>query len=213
MINIHTFIVNPFDENTYVIADNETKQCAVIDAGIYSQPEQKNICTFIEENKYTVKYLLNTHGHIDHILGIKFLKDKFNAAFLMHNADLYLIEKAVEHGSMYGFTVQPPPAPDYLLTDEQILKLGNIDIKVIHIPGHTPGCVAFYIENDDVLFSGDTLFRQSIGRTDLPGGNYHQIIDSIKNKLLTLPDNTKVFPGHGNETSIATEKEHNPFLK
>ncbi len=206
------FIFNPFQENTYVLFD-ETNTCAIIDAGNLLTEENKVLDNFIAENNFQVEYLLNTHNHLDHIFGAKHFVDKYNVKMASHSDDLFWINNFVEHSRNYGIQItEPAPKPDILLNDGDVITFGNTELQVIHLPGHSPGGVAFYNEKQGILFSGDSLFNSSIGRTDLPMGDYDSLISAIKEKLFVLPDDTQVFPGHGGQTTIGKEKMSNPFL-
>lgn len=213
MLKIKSFEFNPFNENTYVIWDVETKQAAVIDPGCYDDFEQDEIKSFIEQEKLNLVLLLNTHCHIDHILGVSFIKETFNTKYLVPKKDLPLLQNASAQGQMFGFEIDNLPEPDEFISEEKIIKIGNEELKPLFTPGHTAGEYCFYSEKNKICITGDVLFHQSIGRTDLWGGNYDTLIESIKNKLLTLPDETKIFPGHGIESTIGIERKQNPFLQ
>jgi len=211
MINIKKFTFNEFQENTYVLFD-DAKECVIVDAGCNSVEEEKKLINFLNDKKLKPVKLINTHGHVDHIMGIKFLIEKYNIPYYLHKNDVFLINEAQDHAVIFGFHIEKPPLPDKYITDNNIVNFGNSKLKVIHTPGHSPGGVCFYAENEKILFAGDTLFFTSIGRTDLPGGNHNTLLNSIKNKIFTLPDNVKVYSGHGNETSVGYEKNYNPFI-
>lgn len=211
MTKIHTFSFNPFQENTYLLAD-ETGECIVIDPGCYFEEEKTALTDFIETNNYRLTKIVNTHCHVDHILGNAFLVNKYKIPFEAHKGDEFLLENAVEHGKMFGFDVEQPPAINNYLEENQQITFGNTILKVLHVPGHSPGHIALYCEDQQFVITGDALFNGSIGRTDLPGGDYDTLINSIKTKLLTLKDAVVVYPGHGPETTIEKEKRTNPFL-
>lgn len=156
--------------------------------------------------------LLNTHSHIDHCVGNKFIKDKFNIPFLMNEQELKVLHASPEVGRMYGIFMEPSPEPDKLLEEEDTVTFGNTKLKVIFTPGHSPGSISFYNEKEKILISGDVLFQGSIGRYDLPGGDYETLMQSITHKLLLLPGETKVYSGHGSVTTIRKEKQTNPFV-
>ncbi|MCK4665018.1 MAG: MBL fold metallo-hydrolase [Bacteroidales bacterium] len=211
MINIKTFIFNPFQVNTYLLYD-ETKECIIIDAGCYDNNEQEIILSFIEKNKLKPVKLLNTHCHIDHIFGNNYIGDKYKLFLEIHEADQFLIDAAIEHAKTFGLEINKQPAIGKYLNDNEIIKFGNSELKIIHIPGHSPGGIVFYNKQQEFIIAGDVLFCDSIGRTDLPGGNHEQLVSSIKNKLLILDDNVKVFSGHGETTTIGNERKNNPYL-
>jgi hydroxyacylglutathione hydrolase len=211
MTNIKTFVFNPFQENTYVLYD-ETNECVIVDAGCHSTSEQNELVKFIEENNLKPKLAINTHGHIDHVLGNSFVKNKFAIDIAANPEDLPLMQMAQTHAIMYGLTIDDVPSIDININDGDVIEFGNTKIRVIHTPGHSLGGVCLLIEKSGFLLSGDSLFHTSIGRTDLPGGKYDQLIESLNSKILTLDSNTKVYPGHGEPTSIGWEKNNNPFL-
>lgn len=206
---VETIPVGPLQCNCSIIACPETKEAAVIDPG--GDPEV--ILAVLKRHGLTCKYLLHTHAHFDHVLGARAVKEATGAKICLHEGDKWLYENLAKQGSMFGFkTTDPLPADEYL-NDEQAIEVGNIKTKVIHTPGHTPGSLCFSLaEDDSVLFAGDTLFRRSIGRTDLWGGSFEQIIESISDRLFRLDDSTVVVPGHGTETTIWEEKRENPFF-
>jgi hydroxyacylglutathione hydrolase len=198
------------ETNCYVAACPETKEAAVIDPGAFSPKEVQAILDLVKQHGLSVKYIINTHGHIDHIAGNKALLKETGAKLCIHADDSGMLTSARENGSeMFGMDIVSPP-PDRLLSDGDVILLGRLEMKVLHTPGHTPGGISLLI--DGTLFSGDTLFAGSVGRTDLPGGSETEIIRSIKSKLLILPDDTKVRPGHGPRTTIGAEREETPFL-
>lgn len=212
MILINRFIVNPFMENTYIINDEETKESAVIDPGCIDSYESMQLEKFISENKLIVKYLINTHCHIDHILGCKFIKEKYNPVFLVPEKDMPLLNNAERQALTFGINMDPPPKPDNFITENLKINFGETEIKFLFTPGHTPGEYCLLLEKEKICISGDVLFNGSIGRTDLWGGDYNALINSITTKLLTLPDDFTVYPGHGESTTIGKEKRENPFL-
>jgi len=213
MISIKKFVFNPWQENTFVVYD-DTGQCVIIDAGCFNQQEESELSSFIKNNNLTLKYVLNTHLHIDHIMGNAFLYKEFGLAPYAHENDEFLIDQTMSYATQLGIKLSAePPYPGKYIEDGQIIKFGNSSLNVMHIPGHTPGHVVFYNEEAKVVFSGDVLFYESIGRTDLIYGNYETLIRGINQKLLTLPDNTKVLPGHGESTTIGHERTNNPFIR
>jgi glyoxylase-like metal-dependent hydrolase (beta-lactamase superfamily II) len=211
MTTVKTFVFNPFQENTYVIYD-ETKECVIVDAGCHSKDEQQALVDFIESNELQPKLAINTHGHIDHVLGNAFVKSTFNVDIAGNPEDLPLIQMAPTQALMYGLSIDDVPTIDKNLNEGDVVEFGQTKFKVIHTPGHSMGCICLYNEPEEYIISGDTLFKGSIGRTDLPGGSYEQLIDSIKNKLLPISASVKVYPGHGETSTIGWEKDNNPFL-
>lgn len=211
MIKIKKFTFNPVQENTFIVYD-ETKECVIIDAGCYYDYEQKELDEFISANNLLPVKLINTHCHFDHIMGITHCRVKYNLKFETHRDELPLVKQAVAHGRLYSIPVKPIDDPDGYFAENDLITFGNSALKVIAAPGHSPGGVVFYEENQKILIAGDVLFYGSIGRTDLPGGSFEELTGNIINKLLVLPDDTIVYCGHGQETTIGFEKKNNPFL-
>jgi len=211
-MTIKTFTFNPIQENTYLVYD-ETNEAVVIDAGCISEIEKRALKNYIEENNLILKRVLNTHLHFDHQFGNKFLYTTFGIKPEACKEDEYLLENVVAQTRSFGIAAdeEAQPIGDYI-TDNQELKFGNTTFKAMHVPGHSPGSMAFYEEKEGILFAGDVLFRGSIGRTDLPKGDYATLIQSITNKLLPLPDSTVVYSGHGPTTTIGFERKNNPFI-
>ncbi len=212
-MKVKTFTVNPFAMNCYVYFDEQSKQGVIIDPGAYTVVEKQQIEKFIKDNKINIKLILNTHGHIDHIMGNDWAKRFFSVPIMMHNEDLLLIERAVEQGEMFGVTFPQPPKPDKLIDEKDEIKFSGTVLKILHTPGHSPGSICFIDEKEKIIFAGDTLFSGSIGRTDLWMGDYDLLISSIKNKILKYGDDYKVYAGHLVETTIGEERKNNPFLK
>lgn len=211
MLHIQTFTFNPFSENTYIVSD-ENKQCWIIDPGAYAPQEETELISFIEKKNLTPNAILNTHGHIDHIFGIQVLSNHFNIPCFLHPDDLPLYLNASTTAAKWGvpFT-QPSVSPS---TYERFPnQLGNNQLIILHTPGHSPGSISLYFPVNKSVICGDVLFRGSIGRTDLPGGNHETLIQSIQDKLLSLPDETIVYSGHGEATTIGQERRLNPFLR
>lgn len=213
MISIKTFEFNPISENTYVVYD-ETKECVIIDAGCFFPEERNELLDFILDNDLVVKHLLNTHLHFDHVFGNKFILDQFGLKAFANDKDLFLLEAMPAQMRMFGFRdVEEAPEVGTIINENDTIEFGDQKFIVLAVPGHSPGSVAFYSENGGCVFVGDALFRGSIGRTDLAGGNQSQLIEAIRTRLLTLPPETVVYPGHGPQTSIREEKRNNPFLQ
>lgn len=208
-ISLLTF--NAFAENTYILSD-ETGECIIVDAGCSSQHEKTRLEEFIAGNGLKPVMAVNTHGHVDHMLGAAFVRERFGIPFALHGEDRFLVESAREHGSLYGFRVEAIPEVDIDLAGRESIEFGRTALQIIHTPGHTPGHVCLYNPQEKVLLSGDTLFRESIGRTDLPGGDYSWIMRSILERLIPLGDEVKFFPGHGPDSTIGHEVLYNPFV-
>lgn len=211
-MNLKKFVFNPFQENTYLIWDEE-KNCAIIDPGCADEYERNELVEFIEKEGLKPVKLLNTHCHVDHVLGNKFLADKYNLGLEMHKLDLPVLNAVPSYGASYGFNTGPMVEPSVFLEEGETIKVGSIELKILFVPGHSPGSICFYHEASKQVISGDALFYGSIGRTDLPGGNHAQLIETIKSELLTLPEDVQVHSGHGPSTNIGFEKANNPFLQ
>lgn len=212
MLHVKSFTFNPFSENTYIIYNDE-KEAFLIDPGNMPEAETQTLHSFIKTNEVKVKNILLTHAHIDHIIGLQWAYDMFSVPVLIHPDEMEILERASFTAKNYGFFFPAFKGELQHIKEGETLMLGSETIEIFDVPGHSPGSVAFYNENNGFVISGDALFMMSIGRTDLHKGDYNQLISSIKSKLLTLPENTKVYSGHGEPTSIGFEKEHNPFLK
>jgi len=210
MMTIQTFVFNPFQENT-IVAFDETKEAVVIDPGCYEPEERKELDDFISTQKLTVKYLLNTHCHIDHVLGNDYVKEKYKVKLLIHAYDEPLLRAVKNYAPNYGFAGYREALPDQFLKEGDTVQFGNTTLHVLFLPGHSPGHIGFYNREQKVILSGDVLFEGSIGRTDLPGGDFNTLLDSIHRKLFTLPDDVVVYPGHGGTTTLGEEKISNPF--
>jgi len=200
-------VVGVFAENCWIIGNRRSSEGIVIDPG----DQAEDILALAKDMGVNVKVIANSHAHVDHILGVREVQEKTGAKFLMHEGELSIAKSAANSAKMFtGRDVEPPPDPDAYLNDGDEIDVDGVKLKVIHTPGHTPGSLSFYTEG--MLFSGDTLFRGSIGRTDLPGGDYAQEMASIVDRLMELPDETVVLPGHMQETQIGTERQTNPFV-
>ncbi len=212
MISIQQFTFNPVSENTYILYD-ETKECVIIDPGMYDAEEQNTVVKFIKEKELKPVLLLNTHCHYDHVFGNKFVYDNWGLKPQFHKGELYVLQAMPGYVPQMGLHYELSPEPEVFLPETGTLKFGSSQLELIFAPGHSPAHLCFYAAADNFLIGGDVLFYYSIGRTDLPGGNHLQLINSIKNNLFILPDDCKVYPGHGQFTTIGFEKEHNPYLQ
>lgn len=211
MIKIATLTMNPFGENTYILY-NEENEAIVVDAGIYSEPEKVRFAAFVEKNKLKPILALNTHAHIDHICGVQWVKDTYGVPFALHADDLPVLNAVSSYAEGLGFQISQAPAVEMQIVDEQQIKLGKDTLRVIHTPGHTAGGVSFFIEAQNMLLTGDTLFRESIGRTDLPSGDYNALMRSIVGRLLPLGSEVTFFAGHGGSSTLGYEMQRNPFI-
>jgi glyoxylase-like metal-dependent hydrolase (beta-lactamase superfamily II) len=211
MIKIERFIFNLFEVNTYVLYD-ETKESVIIDPGCYESAEQNRLKKFIEEKGLKPVRLLNTHTHIDHILGNQFIVNQYNIKPEIHEKGLIFLNKLPDTAVGFGMIVNEVPQPGNFINDGDIIKFGNSRLKVLYTPGHANGSVCFYNEEQKFVIVGDVLFNQSIGRTDLPTGDFDLLNKSIEEELFTLPDDVIVYPGHGPETTIGFEKINNPYV-
>ncbi len=211
MLKIKTFTFNAFQENTYVIWD-DTLEAAIIDPGNSNSSENNTLKTFITEQKLQLKRLLLTHAHIDHVMGNRFIFEQYGLLPEVHQSDTYFIQTMSATAQLYGINCELSPNPEKFLTEGDVVTLGKTSFRCIHTPGHSPGSISFYFEKQKILFGGDVLFYGSIGRTDLPMGNFDTLINSIKSKLFVLGDDVRVYSGHGPSTTIGFEKENNPFL-
>ena len=211
-MKIARLIFNPIQENTYVVWD-ETLEAAVIDAGNMGERENEILAKFISDNGLKPVLALNTHGHFDHLLGVNFLREKYGAKLAMSSKDDFLLKNASVSAELFGVRAGDlPEAIDIDLEGQESISFGATTLKIISVPGHTPGHVAFYEPQSKVLFTGDTLFRDSIGRTDLPGGDYSWIMRSIIDNILPLGDEVKIYPGHGDVSDLGHESMYNPFV-
>ena len=212
MIQIKSFAFNPYQENTYILFD-ESLECAIIDPGVYSGDEQNLVLKFIAENKLKPVLLLNTHCHIDHVLGNKFVYDTYGLLPQFHKGEEPMLNAVVSYAPQMGIRYEVSPLPEIFLPETGTVSFGETELELIFAPGHSPAHLCFYNKAEQFLIGGDVLFYQSIGRTDIPGGNYEQLIRNIREKLFILPDDCRVYPGHGPATTIGFEKKNNPFLK
>ena len=213
MIHIHPFQFNPFQENTYVVYD-ETRQCAIIDPGCMFASENEELKAFIEENKLQPVILLNTHAHIDHVVGNAFVHRTWDLSPWLHRKDLEILHNLSRYAEIFGVPgIEESPEPSHFMEEGEIIPIGTFNLEVIFVPGHAPGHVAFRNEEEKILISGDVIMQGSIGRTDLPGGDINILARTLREKILTLDDEYKVYPGHGPVILMSDEKRQNPFLQ
>ncbi|HNW88889.1 MAG TPA: MBL fold metallo-hydrolase [Bacteroidales bacterium] len=211
MLTIKTFQFNDFGVNTYVLS-NENNECVIIDPGCYTPAEQKSFDDFLETSKLKIEKLLITHCHVDHILGVAHLEDKFGAGAWIHPAGKEFLRASVGYASVFGFDLERVITPACYINEGEQISLGRDTIDVLYTPGHAEGSVCFVTHAQKIVFSGDVLFQESIGRTDLPTGDYDLLIGSIKDKLMKLEDDYTVYPGHMAKTTIGNERKNNPYL-
>lgn len=212
-MKIKTFEFNPLGVNTYVLYD-KTGECVIIDASCFFPDERELLINFILDNNLVVKHLINTHLHFDHIFGVNFIASQFSLKLQAHKDDEFLLGNLSEQLQMFGFNSNTDYKPEIgsYLTENDIISFGEQQLKILHVPGHSPGSIVFYNEKEKCAVVGDVLFNGSIGRTDLPGGSFDQLIDGIRTKLFVLPDETDIYSGHGPKTTVGQEKRYNPFV-
>lgn len=212
MISIATLTFNPYQENTYILYDNE-KNCILVDPGMHDHIEEKQLKSFIAHRDLKPIALLNTHCHIDHVLGNHFVYEEWGLKPQFHEGEVPVLVSVQNYAPQMGFRYETSPIPEKFLQDGQEIALGSHMLTAILAPGHSPAHLCFYCAEQNFLLGGDVLFRNSIGRTDLPGGDHDTLLRSIKERIYTLPDATVVYPGHGPSTDIAFEKQSNPFVR
>ncbi|MBK9285529.1 MAG: MBL fold metallo-hydrolase [Sphingobacteriaceae bacterium] len=211
MLYLKSFAFNAFQENTYVVYDDKNN-AIIFDPGNSNTSENLVLKQFIADNQLNLTRLILTHAHLDHVLGNKFIQDTYGLLPEVNAEDLFLLENMMNTANMYGVPAEESPMPEKYISEGDQIILGDYTFDCIHAPGHSPGSICFYNEPNKIIIVGDVLFRGSIGRTDLPGGNHQQLLDAIQSKLFTLPDDVKVFNGHGPSTTIGFEKNNNPFF-
>ena len=211
MFQVKSFTFNPVQENTYLLY-NEHKECIIIDPGCYYEHEKEELKSFINLNKLQPKFLLNTHCHLDHVFGNKFIAEEYKITLNSHPFEKKILELAPASGLMFNLPFDNYQGDVIYLEEGDKIFLGDDELEVIHAPGHSPGSICFYCKKQHFIIGGDVLFYNSIGRTDLPGGNHEDLISSIKQKLFKLPEDTEVYPGHGSPTTIGAEIKENPYL-
>lgn len=212
MLKVKSFVFNPVQENTYLL-HNDKKVCCIIDPGCYFSNERKELKGFIEENKLVPNILLNTHCHLDHVFGNKFVFDTYKTILQIHELEKPLLAYAPISGKNWNLPFDNYEGELTFFKEGDIIHIGDDELKVLFAPGHSPGHVCFYCEAQHFIIGGDVLFNRGIGRTDLPGGDYSTLLNSIRRELFTLPEEVIVYPGHGEITTIGFEKRNNPFLK
>lgn len=211
-MKIKPFVFNNFAVNSFVIYDEDSKECIIVDPGCITEEEQKVLTQFISENKLTPIKMVNTHCHIDHVAGTKFVVDTYDIPFYAHEGDMENLENTVRAGELYGMRITPPAKVDQFINGGDKVKLGKQFLNIMHLPGHSKGSVAIHAQDEKFVVVGDVLFNGSVGRTDLSGGSLDELMHSIKNVLFKLEDDVTVYTGHGPETTIGNEVRSNPFL-
>ena len=210
-MEIFKFVFSPIEVNTFILAD-ESNDCAILDCGCYEPNEFAELERFIQSKNFNPVLLLNTHCHLDHVFGNRFVLEKYKLLTLSCKDDEMNRISAVQHAALFGLSMSEPPEPGGFLVDNQLINFGATELITLHVPGHSPGSMAYYSKKDGCVFTGDALFSGSIGRNDLQGGDYDTLIKSITTRLFTLPPSTIVYPGHGRETTIEKEMMTNPFF-
>jgi glyoxylase-like metal-dependent hydrolase (beta-lactamase superfamily II) len=211
MFLVKVFTFNPVQENTYLLY-NEQKECMIIDPGCYYNEERETLASFIGSNALTPRLLLNTHCHLDHVFGNKWVAEKYGLKLHLHEKEKSVLDYAPTSGLMWNLPFDNYKGDVLYVREKDTITLGEDKLEVLFTPGHSPGSVAFYCKRQQFIIGGDVLFRTSIGRTDLPGGDHHTLLNSIRTELFVLPDETVVYPGHGEQTTIGFEKKHNPYV-
>jgi len=204
---LQPFVIGPLETNAYLLADRDAGEALVIDPG----GDPGEILAFLAEQRLTCRLIVNTHGHFDHISGNRALKSATGAALLVHAGDVPMLTEATTHARLFLMRAENSPPPDVILVDQGEVRVGSVILRVLHTPGHSPGGVTLVAPG--MAFCGDLVFRGSVGRTDLPGGSERVLLDSIRRQILTLPDDTVLYPGHGPDTTVGLEKKQNPFFR
>ena len=206
---LKSLVVGPIAANCYIIGDESTKEGAIIDPG----DEADKILRVVEQTGLQIKFLIATHGHFDHTAAVSSIKKNLECDFILHQKDIPFIQHSKRSAQQWGFNIEQVPEPNKTIEEGDILTLGNLELRIIHTPGHSPGGISIYIASEKIVFTGDTLFQGSIGRADLMLGSMEDLIHSIKTKLYTLPDETVAYTGHGEPTTIGNEKQYNMFVQ
>jgi glyoxylase-like metal-dependent hydrolase (beta-lactamase superfamily II) len=212
MINVKIFTFNPLQENTYILYSDDL-ECIIIDPGCYFDPERGKLKDFIQKMGLTPILLVNTHCHLDHVFGNKFIKETYNLDLYIHQGEQVVLEHAPTSGLMWNMPFDNYEGPIHYLVPGEVIRLGQESLDILFTPGHSPASVSFYAQESGFVIAGDVLFRESIGRTDLPGGSPDVLLKSIMEQLYVLPDETVVYSGHGVPTKIGHEKKHNPYVR
>lgn len=211
MITVQFFTFSPVYENTYVLYNNDGN-AIIIDPGCYAKEEKQKLADYIKTKQLNVVQLINTHCHLDHVFGNKWVAEKYGLELYIHPDEEYVLSVAPDYGTLWGLPFDNYTGRLHFLNEHDVVTLGKDELKVLLAPGHSPGSICFYCEEQKFIIGGDVLFRESIGRTDLPGGNHEALLKSIRDKLFVLPDDVTVYPGHGIATTIGYEKQHNPYV-
>ncbi len=211
MLKVKSFVFNPFQVNAYIIYD-DTGDCILIDPACNSINEFRMLEGFLSSNKLKAVAFYNTHGHVDHVAGNAFIHNNLNIPLGIHNDAFPFLKEAPNMGALFGFKIEEVVQPEFYINEGDVIPVGNSELKVLHTPGHAAGSICFYAKVESFVVVGDVLFNGSIGRTDLPSGDYDTLIGAITHTLLTLPDNVRVYCGHGTDTTIGKERKYNPFL-
>ena len=209
LIRVLTFVLGVLDTNTYLIYDDVTRDAVVIDPA----EESRDVVEWIHRLGLRVRAIVATHGHFDHVLGVDYLRSELGTEFYMHRDDVWIARESMEWLRIWGLEPREAPKPDILIDSDTVLELGSLRLQLLHTPGHTPGSMCIYIDSDRTLFSGDTLFSGTVGRTDLPGGSWKDLVNSLRKIFTTLPSETLVYPGHGPSTTLKREQRANPFVE
>jgi hydroxyacylglutathione hydrolase len=212
MFKVHSFTFNPFRENTYILS-NGNNDCIIFDPGMYTATEEMDFMDYINNHKLKPVQLVNTHCHIDHILGNAWVADQYKLPLQIHAMDQVILERGSQMAAIYGLNYSESIKPSIFLEEGAKLSLGEDELKILFTPGHSPGSVSFYSEADGFVLAGDVLFYESIGRTDFPGGDHQTMMNTIKSQLFTLPESTIVYSGHGPSTTVGHEKQFNPYVR
>ncbi len=212
MIEVHSFTFNPFQENTYLLSDSN-KNAIVIDPGMYDAQELKQLTDFITDKNLAVQKVLLTHAHLDHVFGLKALLEVYDVPFYLHKEELPVYTTAETVAKNYGVELSLPQKEYQFISENDTVSFGEEELEIRFTPGHSPGSICFYSQKSNWVIGGDVLFQQSIGRTDLPGGDFDTLIKSIQTQIFTMPDDTRIYSGHGPSTIVGLEKMNNPFLR
>ncbi len=210
-MKIYRGVFSPIQVNTYIITGNET-DCIIVDCGCYGETEERKLDEMLASMGLNPVMLIDTHCHLDHVFGNRFMLERYWLRPKFHESDIYNYRNAPQISLMFGLTMEAPPEPEEYLADGDLITAAGITLQVIHVPGHSPGGIVLYSTEDAVVFTGDALFAGSIGRSDLPGGDHEQLMENIRERLFTLPPETVIYPGHGPESTIDVEMKSNPFF-